>query len=187
MLLSRPARCIYLLFAMNIAVGRPLSDSRIMRKLSSTICSHLCRCPMAMPQRNVPHGAAYRSTRLFSSAKDFAEMKLLIPTAEDMEDVGGLIATITLEDEKVAGSIIFLMGDLGAGKTAFARGFLRAATGVADLRVTSPTYLLSNSYPVNAEIVSTKNLEYVSTCIHSCACSSTAIVFVSDHAFIAQL
>lgn len=95
-------------------------------------------------------------------------MKLLIPTAEDMEDVGGLIATITLEDEEAAGSTIFLMGDLGAGKTAFARGFLRAATGVADLRVTSPTYLLSNSYPVNAEAVSNKNLEYVSACINSC-------------------
>ena len=113
-------------------------------------------------------------------------MKLLIPTAEDMEDVGGLIATITLEDEDAAGSIIFLMGDLGAGKTAFARGFLRAATGTVDLRVTSPTYLLSNSYPVNSGVMSKKNLEYVSACFVSCDPPRSVIAFIADAAVTAM-
>jgi tRNA A37 threonylcarbamoyladenosine biosynthesis protein TsaE len=42
--------------------------------------------------------------------------------------------------------VIFLDGDLGAGKTCLARGFVRALTGDDTLRVTSPTYLLSNTY-----------------------------------------
>ena len=113
-------------------------------------------------------------------------MKLLIPTAEDMEDVGGLIATITLEDDDAAGSVILLMGDLGAGKTAFARGFLRAATGIVDLRVTSPTYLLSNSYPVNSGVMSKKNLEYVSACFVSCDPPRSVIAFIADDAVIAM-
>lgn len=46
------------------------------------------------------------------------------------------------------GDIFFLDGDLGAGKTSFSRGFLRASTGDEGLRVTSPTYLLVNVYPI---------------------------------------
>lgn len=66
-----------------------------------------------------------------------------------MEDIGSLLATLALDsDTDPVGGVIFLQGDLGAGKTTFARGFVRAATGDADLRVTSPTYLLSNTYPI---------------------------------------
>jgi hypothetical protein len=138
---------------MHIAVGRSFAVSTTVRKFSATICK---------PQQSSP------SARLFSSENDSqqtetAGLKLLISTAEDMEDVGGLIASVTLEDKKAAGSIIFLMGDLGAGKTAFARGFLRAATGNINLRVTSPTYLLANAYPANAGVGSNKKLEYVSS------------------------
>jgi len=44
------------------------------------------------------------------------------------------------------GDVILLDGDLGAGKTCFSRGFVRARTGIPDLTVTSPTYLLCNTY-----------------------------------------
>ncbi|EQC32674.1 hypothetical protein, variant [Saprolegnia diclina VS20] len=43
-------------------------------------------------------------------------------------------------------STVFLVGDLGCGKTCFARGFVRAWTDDADMHVTSPTYLLLNTY-----------------------------------------
>ncbi|MBN8893093.1 MAG: tRNA (adenosine(37)-N6)-threonylcarbamoyltransferase complex ATPase subunit type 1 TsaE [Rhodospirillales bacterium 70-18] len=44
------------------------------------------------------------------------------------------------------GDAILLEGPLGAGKTAFARAFLRAASGDAGLEVPSPTFTLVQSY-----------------------------------------
>lgn len=50
------------------------------------------------------------------------QIQLAVPTVEDMEDVGGLIATITFFSEKgndtdgfAKGRKLFLHGDLGAG------------------------------------------------------------------------
>jgi tRNA threonylcarbamoyladenosine biosynthesis protein TsaE len=45
-----------------------------------------------------------------------------------------------------AGDAILLAGPLGAGKTAFARAFLRAAAGDPALEVPSPSYTLVQSY-----------------------------------------
>lgn len=44
------------------------------------------------------------------------------------------------------GDAILLAGPLGAGKTAFARAFLRAATGDQRLEVPSPSFTLLQSY-----------------------------------------
>ena len=51
----------------------------------------------------------------------------------------------------------FLLVDLGAGKTTFARGFISCKLGWDQgkghaLKVTSPTYLLSNTYCYHDEI-----------------------------------
>ena len=100
--------------------------------------------------------------------KDYS-VDLSIPTTEDMEDIGGLLSV-----NSTKGDILLLDGDLGAGKTCFSRGFIRYAkticlvvlvivnilsnqhiytyrgrTGLKNERVTSPTYLLSNTYPVD--------------------------------------
>lgn len=45
------------------------------------------------------------------------------------------------------GDAILLEGPLGAGKTAFARAFLRAASDDPRLEVPSPTFTLVQSYP----------------------------------------
>jgi tRNA threonylcarbamoyladenosine biosynthesis protein TsaE len=51
-----------------------------------------------------------------------------------------------LSHESTPGDVILLEGALGVGKTCWARGFIRTLLGNDHARVTSPTYLLSNSY-----------------------------------------
>lgn len=54
-----------------------------------------------------------------------------------------------------AGDAILLSGPLGAGKTAFARAFLRAASGNPGLRVVSPSFTLAQSYRLASGITAT--------------------------------
>lgn len=65
-------------------------------------------------------------------------------------DLPDLFATEALAARLAAkarpGDAILLEGPLGAGKTAFARAFLRAATGHATLDVPSPSYTLVQTY-----------------------------------------
>ncbi|GLR65534.1 tRNA (adenosine(37)-N6)-threonylcarbamoyltransferase complex ATPase subunit type 1 TsaE [Acidocella aquatica] len=59
-------------------------------------------------------------------------------------------ATIALAQELAAraraGDVLLLCGPLGAGKTSFARAFIRALTGEPDLTVPSPTFTLVQQY-----------------------------------------
>jgi tRNA threonylcarbamoyladenosine biosynthesis protein TsaE len=52
-----------------------------------------------------------------------------------------------------AGDAILLEGELGAGKTVFARAFLRAAAGDQALEVPSPTFTLVQSYATPIGVV----------------------------------
>ena len=65
-----------------------------------------------------------------------------------MEEIASLLSIQTRP-----GDTLLLDGDLGAGKTTFCRGFIRARSGYAG-RITSPTYLLTNEYltPENDKI-----------------------------------
>jgi hypothetical protein len=87
-------------------------------------------------------------------------LSLSVPTMETMEEVGALLAVIANPPD-----VIFLDGDLGAGKTTFARGFVQCKLGGLDddndstknpLQVTSPTYLLSNTYAYQGEDTDSK-------------------------------
>ncbi len=60
----------------------------------------------------------------------------------DTEAVGRALAA-RLSDALVTQAFIALWGDLGAGKTAFVRGFVSA---LSDARVKSPTYTIVNEY-----------------------------------------
>jgi tRNA threonylcarbamoyladenosine biosynthesis protein TsaE len=51
------------------------------------------------------------------------------------------------------GDAILLHGPLGAGKSALARAFLRAASGDPNLEVPSPTYTLVQTYPTRLGLV----------------------------------
>lgn len=65
-------------------------------------------------------------------------------TAQDTEDFGWQLACARPAGDS-AFATLYLSGELGAGKTTFARGFLRAL-GVTE-PVRSPTYTLLELYP----------------------------------------
>ena len=64
-----------------------------------------------------------------------------LPTLAETERLAANLAAIVR-----TGDAILLSGDLGAGKTAFARAFLRALTGDPALDVPSPTFTLVQTY-----------------------------------------
>lgn len=66
-------------------------------------------------------------------------------TLRDLRATAGLAASVA--DLARPGDTVLLEGPLGAGKTAFARAFLRAAAGDPGLEVPSPTFTLVQSYP----------------------------------------
>ncbi len=74
-------------------------------------------------------------------------LKKHLPDESTMLAMGGLIA------HAMGGNtaLIFLQGELGAGKTSLVRGFLRAM-GYAG-RVKSPTYTLVESYQIGGQTV----------------------------------
>lgn len=66
--------------------------------------------------------------------------RFAVPTAEDMRDLAGRVATLLR-----AGDVLVLSGDLGAGKTTFTQG-LGAALGVRG-DITSPTFVIARVHP----------------------------------------
>jgi predicted ATPase len=81
-----------------------------------------------------------------------ATLSLYIERPEDMHDLGAVLSQIATQ----RGDVLLLDGDLGAGKTCLSRGFVQTLVGEHQ-RVTSPTYLLCNSYPIVHSNVETNN------------------------------
>lgn len=71
--------------------------------------------------------------------------------AGDTERAAELFAREATREPASAGALVVaLSGDLGGGKTTFARGFARGL-GIRDA-VTSPTFLIARIYPVSHKI-----------------------------------
>ena len=64
-----------------------------------------------------------------------------VPSESAMEALGASIAQSTR-----AGDTVLLFGNIAAGKTCFARGFVRKYTGDPAMIVSSPTFLLDHVY-----------------------------------------
>jgi len=69
-------------------------------------------------------------------------MKLIVENETAMEALGGRIARVSGQ-----GALIFLLGDLGAGKTTLVRGLLRQLGHRG--KVKSPTYALIEQYEID--------------------------------------
>jgi tRNA threonylcarbamoyladenosine biosynthesis protein TsaE len=63
-----------------------------------------------------------------------------------MDEAGRALARSLIESGELAGTVICLSGELGAGKTTLCRGFIREC-GVTD-RIKSPTYTLLEQYQI---------------------------------------
>jgi len=69
-------------------------------------------------------------------------LRLYSDSPHETEQLGFLVGS-TLP----AGTFIALQGDLGCGKTCFARGVVAAVAPESSHRVASPTYAIMNCYP----------------------------------------
>ncbi|ETV92864.1 YjeE family ATPase [Aphanomyces invadans] len=90
-----------------------------------------------MMQRVVRHHHVAIRRHLFSTSR-------LIHGEDEMERFGAALASQIPSTQ--SGNVLLLHGDLGCGKTCFARGFARTWCSDASMDVTSPTYLLINTY-----------------------------------------
>ncbi len=73
-------------------------------------------------------------------------MKRVVENEKSMESLGRRVASVCTQ-----GALIFLQGDLGAGKTTLVRGLLRELGH--DGRVKSPTYALIEEYRIGCRLV----------------------------------
>jgi len=69
-------------------------------------------------------------------------MQFILNTAEETEAFGAKLFQILPEK-----CLVFLLGDLGAGKTTLARGFMRAAGHIGAVK--SPTYNIVEEYKID--------------------------------------
>jgi tRNA threonylcarbamoyladenosine biosynthesis protein TsaE len=69
-------------------------------------------------------------------------------SVDAMEDAGK-----HFKQHVLPGTVVLLKGPLGAGKTSFARGLIRAIYNDFSMKVNSPSYLLCNTYDCEGIIV----------------------------------
>lgn len=91
--------------------------------------------------------------RLYSTTNSIDDNDIIMyqrecTTSENIEELGKEIAKLL-----TVGDVILLRGDLGAGKTTFTRGLLRELYEDDSMIVTSPSYLLDNTYEYNGVLI----------------------------------
>ena len=85
----------------------------------------------------------YRNNILLKRRRPITTVRVRCETEKELELLGSSFASATQR-----GDVFLLSGDLGAGKTTFARGLIRSLCNDYEMRVTSPSYLLDNAYEI---------------------------------------
>src|SRR3989344_8268701 len=78
------------------------------------------------------------------------EKKIYLTSTD--EDTRNLASKLT--SQLVGGDVVLLFGPMGAGKTTFTQG-IAASLGIS--RLTSPTYVILNQYPIEHSSIKTLN------------------------------
>ena len=109
-----------------------------MLMMSAASCFRLpLRC-LRLPLHRSDISVLHFSQHAISASNSW---KVVCKSEEEIESLGWKISSIAGNSD-----VILLKGDLGAGKTTFTRGLIRAKFEDETMRVTSPSYLLDNAY-----------------------------------------
>ena len=117
---------------------------------------------------------SYSPSRMFASTRNNSEKTndytIECDSAEEMVVLG-----MAVSDFLDTGDLILLRGDLGAGKTTFARGIVQSKMDDYNMVVTSPSYLLDNSY----EYAAGKTIHHIDLYRLPSGCDMTILGFPS--------
>ncbi len=82
------------------------------------------------------------------------EIVEIVETTSSAKATEALAARLARQivDERRVPLVLLLTGDLGAGKTTFVRGFVRALAGGPGVVVQSPTFALARTYPTTPPV-----------------------------------
>ena len=138
-------------FALQVTIAM-LFSSLLARSAAVQSWRHALRPPLSMSPKG---GGGRLSTARRSSGRANVDTisdsdKVLLAkacrSAEDIEKLGWDLAP-----RLQSGDVILLNGDLGAGKTTLSRGIIRSKFEDERMVVTSPSYLLDNSYQLDEQ------------------------------------
>jgi tRNA threonylcarbamoyladenosine biosynthesis protein TsaE len=108
---------------------------------------------MTAPDRDVTGGGGPDEARRPGEDMPVDRPAIKCGTVEVADEGGTARFAAALAAGLRAGDVVCLHGDLGAGKTAFARAAIRALTGDPDEEVPSPTFTLVQTYPTGRGLV----------------------------------
>lgn len=115
--------------------------------------------PTTMSQRNPIK--EFRHPKCTSATLQTMPPVIWLPDEQNTYRLGQILGGVAR-----AGDTLLLDGDLGAGKTCLARGYIHSARKDTSLQVTSPTYLLVNTFPQSSHSAATNSRDPTPTIYH---------------------